>query len=330
LIGVEMARLTTAQLTTFRVVRAVSEMECLGFFDSVNAYDSAFVSVGPAHWTLGLTHRGMAEGELCGYLAYFSAFEPAAFYDAFERFGMRIDTPWIDANDDRSGRELLDPDGQRKYTAWIALQGEDGQYARRYFDAVDGNYFRTWHWAYRFMMAARAFPAFRLRMWDMARIRLRDVRSAPIPAAAGVPDVPNGAGGTRTATIGDCFTSEQAMGMLHRWHIYHPQDICIANAAGPRVVAAIAAAGLPGTAGDPTTWTDAHERDLIDALRAEVGNADAAIRTNLAQALDKVMGWPVYLGRPSGYQLDPNIAPLSPDRGSFGDHFDDSLLPPAP
>ena len=331
LVGVGMAGLNPAQLTTFRVVRAVSEVECLGFFDSVNCYDTAFVSVGPAHWTLGLSRPAMAEGELCGYLAYLSAFDRAAFFDAFERFGMRIDTDWINANGDRSGRDLLDPAGQRKYTAWIALQGEDGQYARRFFNVDDGNFFRTWHWAYRFIMAGRAIPAFRRRMWDMARIRLRDVRSAPIPAAAGVPDVPDGAGGTRTATIGDCFTSEKAMGMLHRWHIYRPVDICTNNTAGQRVVAAIAAAGLPGVAGDPTTWTTVHEQDLIDALRAEVPNINArqSVKNDLATALDKVMSWPVYVGRPIGYQL-PNMAALSDVRRSFQANFDQSGLPPAP
>ena len=205
----------------------------------------------------GCPDPAMAEGELCGFLAYLSAFDRAAFFDAFERFGMRIDTDWIDATGDRSGRDLFDPAGQRKYTGWIALQGEDGQHSRRFFNVDDGNYFRTWHWEYRCIMAARTIPAFRRRMWDMASIRLRDVTSAPFPAAAGMPDVPDGDGGTRTATIGDCFTSEKAVGMLHRWHIFRPFDICVNGEAGPRVVGAVAAAGLPGAAGDPSTWSQA-------------------------------------------------------------------------
>lgn len=53
LIGLAEERLDAAQRSTFNVVRAVSEVECLGFFDSLNAYDNAFVSAGPCHWTLG-------------------------------------------------------------------------------------------------------------------------------------------------------------------------------------------------------------------------------------------------------------------------------------
>jgi hypothetical protein len=337
LVGTAFADLTPAQLATFRVVRAVSEVECLGFFDSVNCYDTAFVSMGPAHWTLGLSGP-IREGELCGYLAYLAAFEAPAFHAAFERFGLRIDGRWVDDTGDRSGRDLFDAD-QRKYTSWVALQGEDGSYTRKYFSEDEANYFRTWHWVYRFVMAGRTVAGFRTGMWDMARIRLRDVMTTPFSAAAGIPDVPDGVGGTRTATIGDCFTSEEAAGMLLRWHIFRPFDICTQGEAGERVRAAIAAAGLPGSAGDPSNWDDNDEADLITRLAAEVanivdpdsGNAEPQWKKDdLTLALSKVRGWPVYAGRPLGYALDPNIDPLSAARDSFKNNFDDSNLPEAP
>lgn len=330
LLGVPLANLTPAQFTTYRVVRAVSEVECLGFFDSVNCWDTAFVSMGPSHWTLGLSNP-IAEGELCGYLSYLSAFDPVAFVQAFESYGMRIDEPWIDATGDRSGRTLFDRD-QRKFTSWVALQGEDGRYSRQFFNMEDANYFRTWHWAYRFIMAGRTIPGFQTGMWDMIRIRLRDITTAPIPAALNVPDVPAAGGATRRATIGDCFTSEKATGMLLRWHIFRPFDMCTNGEAGARVQAAITAAGLPGAAGDPTTWSQANETALVAALRAESANINASADTkkDLNRALGWVMTWPVFDGRAGhNYQLDPNIPALSDTRGSFRDNFDDSGLPPA-
>ena len=36
--------------STFRVIRAVSEVECFGYLDEVNAYDAGLLSIGAFHW----------------------------------------------------------------------------------------------------------------------------------------------------------------------------------------------------------------------------------------------------------------------------------------
>jgi len=41
-------------LSTFKIVRASSELECEGYLDDVNSWDTAIVSIGPCHWTLAL------------------------------------------------------------------------------------------------------------------------------------------------------------------------------------------------------------------------------------------------------------------------------------
>ena len=46
--------------STFRVIRAISEVECKGVLDGMNAYDSAILSGGPVHWTLGLAKTAEA------------------------------------------------------------------------------------------------------------------------------------------------------------------------------------------------------------------------------------------------------------------------------
>jgi hypothetical protein len=333
LVGVALAGLNAHQLATFKVVRAVSEVECLGFFDSVNCWDTAFVSLGPSHWTLALSGNPVVrEGELCGFLAYLADFKAAAYVDAFERFGLRIGERWIDATGDRTGRDLFDR-GERKYTSMIALQGEDGRYTPQQLSNADTNYFRNWHWHYRWVMAGRTVAGFRFGMWDMVRIRLRDILSTPFPAAFGMPDVPDGNGGTRTATIGDCFTSETAVAMLLRWHIYQPFDICSGGEAGPRLRAAVTAAGLPGAAGDPTTWTQVQEDNLITTLQAEVANTNLSQDNKdlLTANLTWIRNWPNSAGRGArNYALDPTIAAISAQRDSFRLNFDQSGLPPAP
>lgn len=323
LAGTALAGMSAAQRSTYKVVRAVSEVECIGFFDSVNAYDNAFVSLGPCHWTLGIVNGGVSEGELCGYLSFLRQADPAAFGRAIEFFGVRIDEDWTDAGV-ANGRRLFNA-GSRKYTGWVALQQEGGGFVRMPLTEADGNYFKTWHWFYRFLMAGRTIEGFRRRMWHMARVRIRDIRSTPW--GAGVAAVPLAAGGTRPATIGDVYTSERAMALILRWHIRFPAHICHGGHAGARLRAAFARAGIGAGAGDPTTWTDAHEADLIRGLREEVAATNNAAFIGTIGYVDD---WPRWATGPNprGYALDRGIGRLAVTRASL--QFDGAALPPAP
>lgn len=316
-----------AELSTFRVVRSVAEVECIGFFDSVNCYDNAFVSIGPCHWTLGIVSAAGAfsEGELCGYLAYLRHADNAAFIDAFEFFGVRIDENWVSAAGPADGADLFS-NGQRKYTGWVATQQEDGTFSRLTESEAEGNYFKTWHWHYRFVMAGRTIAGYRQRMWDMARVRLRDIAS--VPWGAGVANVATGGGATRAANIGDVFTSERARAMLLRWHIRSPAHVISGGAPGRRLrnVLANATAATPRLdwTTDPSTWTDDHEQALIDAI---VPAAAPGVRGSL----ETVRDWPTWLGgaNPRGFALAaPVAAALSATRDSF--NFDAAGLPAAP
>src|SRR5205814_1530768 len=110
---------------------------CLGFFDSANAYDNAFVSLGPCHWTLGIVSPPVLEGELCGYLAYLRYADPAAFAQAVEFFGLGPDESWVDANGAPTGQDLFK--GDRKYAGWVAQQRANGTWARVALDEQQGN-----------------------------------------------------------------------------------------------------------------------------------------------------------------------------------------------
>jgi hypothetical protein len=156
-------------------------------------------------------------------------------------------------------------------------------------------------------------------MWHMARIRLRDIRSAPWPASAGVP-----AAGGRPAAIGDVYGSERAAAFLLRWHVYRPAHIVSGGEAGPELVKALKLAKAPTS--DPTTWTDADQAKLIQGLW---DHAQAVGTDDLKNTLTRVRDWPSWASDPHRpYALDPAIGALSVSARSFD--FDDSDLPPAP
>jgi hypothetical protein len=328
LVGSALANLTAAQLSTYKVVRSVSEVECMGFFDSLNAWDNAIMSLGPCHWTLGLiSGTAVDEGELCAYLSYLRDVEPADFAAAIEFFGMRTDERWTTAANVASGVDLFGA-GLRKYTGWVAQQQENGGFVRTPATRADADYFRTWHWFHRFQMAGRTVTGFRRRMWDMARIRLRDIRSTPWgPGPPAVPDIPVQGGAPRPATIGDVFTSERALALFVRWHVWRPAHIVSGGNAGLRARNALANAAIPPAAGDPSGWSDAHEQDLIDGIMAEVAAFNDA---GLTQSMTYVRDWHTWGagGGPRNYALPHTVADLAATRGSL--QFDASGLPPTP
>lgn len=342
LTGSAWADMEDAARSTFRVVRAVSEVECYGFFDSVNSYDNAFVSVGPCHWTLGIAdsndppgrvRTGLVDnGELCGYLAYLREVDEDAFRDAVGFFGIRPNEEW-----NGNGNQLFVA-GSRKYAAWIERQVQTGTttsglatpwrtMAKAAPEAKpEADFLKNWHWFYRYVMAGRVNEDYRQRMWHMARVRLRDIRAVPW----GV-DVANV--GINSATpIGDVFTSERATAMILRLHIRGPGWVVNGGNAGSRLTGTLTRArrarpGLTWT-GDPSTWTGAHETALIDGLTAEL----AANATNVQESVDYVRGWAAasWGGNHRRYTLDLNEIgnTLDARRGSFS--LDATDLPDAP
>ena len=321
LVGTALNSLSAAQRSTYKVVRSVSEVECMGFFDSVNAYDNAFVSLGPCHWTLGIVDGGsVSKGELCGYLSYLRSVDATSFSRAVEFFGARVDEDWASSGVG-DGRKLFDK-SSRKYAGWIALQQEGGTFGRLAQSEDEGNYLKTWHWFYRFVMAGRTINGFRRRMWHMARVRLRDILSAPW--GTGVAALPSGQGATRPATIGDVYTSEKALALILRWHIRFPAHICSGGRAGSKLRSAFTRAKLTG---NPTSWGNTDERALIQGIMDEVA---AISNSNFTETMNYVNGWPNWTSgtNPRRYALESSVGSLATNRNSL--QFDNSDLPPAP
>jgi hypothetical protein len=296
-----------ARTATFKVVRAVSEAECRGYLDSVNCWDNVFASLGPFHWAMGATDWKNG-GELGGFLSYLRAAYPDAFERCWGFFGVRPAKDW-----GQSGAALFSSSTHR-YSCRLALEGAGG-YQTVPLDAAQMNYFRTWHWFYRYLMAVRTSSDVRRAMWDLARMRVRDVLATPI---GGGFHISVAGGGQRPATLGDVCTSERLVAAVVRWHIRYPAHMIRHGQAGAVLLAALERVAQRARGKDVSAW------NTEDLLITELGGAPEAPGT-----LDDVLAWPRWGRNPRRYRLDSAaLGPLSTRPGSF--QLDASGLPPAP
>lgn len=299
LVGSELESLNNSQLSTFKVIRAISEVECMGHFDSITAYDNAFISAGPCHWTLGIANSqgSVADGELGAFLSYFQSRSPDSYLEAFGFFGLHPES-WESAGVINASLT--------NYTARIYMETEEENEAVPR-EEVEFNYYKTWHWFYRFVKAGRHNVEYQRSMWDMARFRIRDIRSCLWQQNS-------------ENVIGDLFTSERAVAILVRWHVRFPADVCRNGVASDRLRNTLNAArnSHPNLQWDtpPSTWNNQHESALLDALANQVA---ARNNNGLSQTIAQITMWPNYQGRQQRSYLlgSDDVLPLSISRNSF-------------
>lgn len=205
-------------VSTYKVINSVSLVENERAFDSVNGYDLAVMSMGVQHWTLS---RGE---ELGPYLAFLHTYEPTACELFFGRFGIRCSLEWPAGTAETNAMYQL----AKSWSAPIQQQGlphtdADGNLttdanwqslppARNRKDYLDANYLRTWHWFYRWVMAARTGPAVQRRQWDYGRLRLNAILNADwgMPAFSSIKQV---------------YSSERMVTALLRAHVNWPASV---------------------------------------------------------------------------------------------------------
>ncbi|CAE6821423.1 hypothetical protein R69746_06067 [Paraburkholderia aspalathi] len=302
-----------ATTSTFRVVRAAAEQECMGFFDSINAYDDALTSLGPCHWTMGLSpQNGYHNGELPGFLAYVLSKNQAGYLSAFGNFGLYPSSAWQPSSAwTAANRGTLWNSHQRTFNGWIKTHKDSTDPAHAPTDignlddvkraAIEANYYKTWHWFFRMVMAGRTITHVQRAMWDMVRYRIRDVLDIPVQVGSG--------SATLVSTLGGVFTSEKAVAILLRWHIYRPAHVT-GHRVSNSIQKAIAGNSTLAWTLPPAQWTDVHERALMSQLLA-----DATV-VNPTQAL--LAAWPVYTGRAGRhYAVGNELGSLRETRNSF-------------
>lgn len=307
-----LAALSASERSTFMVIRAVSEVECEGHLDRMNAYDNAFVSFGPFHWVLGLAKGSKVEdgGEISSYIAYLKSKDRTAYDKAFGFFGLDADKNWGTSGQDffYSGKIRNYGKGRpamKRGSATISMQNDKAGLAI-------GNYLRSWHWFYRFVMAARTVSGFTQYIWDFARLRIRDISSISIQGLG----FTNNSGAVQNPTIAEIFTSERAMALVLRLHVRYPARVGGVNSQNE---------GLKEILNNSldqmkrerletkkfAQWTDRHQEILIENFINNFPTTEG-IRMTLETVRD--------------FTFSGNA--LSAAANSFS--FDSSSLPPAP
>jgi hypothetical protein len=275
-------------ISTYKVIRAVVHVEPGDYFDGINSYDAARVSLGPYHFAFYVQNSTGVNSstELPALLSFLATWLPDDFQAAFGRYGVAIDQAWPN---DAPPADATAPDnqllrsGQCKWTTYLrqsGLQGTTASIATTASDPPyipismsptrvmlpgDADYFRSWHWFYRWVMACRMFPTFWPECWYLCRYRLQAVLDAPFPASSGLP------GGT---TLGQVYTSEYAVTALLRAHVNKPGYVVGGGIASTTILSAYynAKANDPSLTDDPDTWTDAQRRnvdaEMVSALIA--------------------------------------------------------------
>jgi hypothetical protein len=301
---------TTANLSLYRVVRAVAEVECVGHFESFNARDAARLEAGVFHWALG----AVGVGELAAFLAFYKSYDAAAYYADFGRFGIEPEQSW-----DPAVWQSGDAAGQSKFEGSLGMYGLRDATGKVYADELRPlrdrtssagsllddylvDHLRSWRSLHRLAMAQRLSEPLHHAQWEFATMRLRDVVARLWTDDPG-PNIPVVAGGA-TAAMGDIFTSEQAVAVLLRWHVNRPVRVFDQHGALNEVRQAYLNVFGPGRVDvsaetEPTRTQDQH--DLVQNL-VNLAPIEQGFRTSIERARD---------------YRDPETQPLGDAAGSF-------------
>jgi hypothetical protein len=284
--------LSSSEKSTYRVIRAVAQLECGGLFDSLNAYDDLRVSAGlfhPGAFTKVKKPAGqVTKAELGAFLAYLKSEATSTFDDLFENRGVSVTENWGDATIYNSI--------QAKYEAHISLQGADGKFTSVTL-GNDADYLRNWPWFYRFEMAFRSVDKLRTLWWAYGRQRVADILAAPWPSPA--------PGGGNGVTIGAVFRSEASIAALLRWHVLLPGHIVSGGKAGPKVLKIFDRSGITPLL-MLTKYGLQEEQKLFSAIcsaAASYGSKELQHGLNVIQAGTR--------GQPPSDAIDPGDAPAT-------------------
>lgn len=311
-----------ALASTFKVVRAVSECECIGYLDQINAYDNAGISYGPCHWAMAGAiekPKGATElGGLAAYLRYLSDGGAVRDVDVFALQGLAAAQPH-----GRDAAAIARATAGASFINQLCFLDDRGR-PRPMTSTGPEVMIPSWRSFYRWVEIGRRHKRIGLATWRMALRRLHRLSATPIifvPASGGQPTVP--------ITIGAAFTNEIVMAQLMRWHVKIPSAVVIGSgdkerASGIIVEAYKKAASLASpTSGD--AWATALMQQLrvcLDAFIVETRDDHKELGDHFDAIADPP--WinestnPPSVRDPSyGYVLDPRLRILRGDDGSF-------------
>lgn len=229
-----------AEASSFRVVRAVSEVESLGYLDVINAYDHAGISLAPFHWAMASTETNPSGTcELGGFAAALAALERIhPGIDLFRTFGMAP-----------VGRGVHERN-TGKFVAALGFLDDRGR-ARNMSEEGPTDYMPSWRSVYRWVRVGRTDRNYGVGAWQMALKRLAAVFATPIKMSP-LPHDPRHS--TDERTIGTVFTSDLLIAELVRWHVKVSEGVITGGKASEYVQRAYAAAATTQPGHDRALW----------------------------------------------------------------------------
>jgi hypothetical protein len=349
---------TGAAASTYRVIRAVTETECYGTFDSINSYDGCLVSLGACHWTLLYPNANpFGDGELAAFLAFVLHSNRDGYLQAYGNFGLFPNHAWTNRNPTSPrGAGAMWVNNQKKYQGWYRqhVEGVEPDQAATNIASLANvskakaelNYYRSWHWFFRWVMAGRTIEEIRTCMWDATRFRLQDILDLNVNLTLNMPATSTApAGQVRiNAPLSDVFTSEIAIAGILRCHVNVPDEVARANNSVGRVIREAirnAVTNHPNLnwRANLTDWGDNHEIALINALYLRCEQVNDSLQTTMFKvkywrnpnpnpnpAHQPNLGTPQqgFVLYPQYYTLRDQLGCLRPGRGTF--HFDNTEI----
>jgi len=304
-----------AKASSFRVIRAVSEIESLGYLDTINAYDGAGLSLAPYQWAMAGTEKKPGEtSELGGFASVFADLHAKGLIaeDAFASLGLKA----------VGGRQA----GFGKFVGTLKFLDYLGKPRAMNADGPT-DYMPSWRSVYRWQQMGRLNASYARAAYAFALKRLAIVFQTKVGVSPFACD--KRAHGPDGPTIGSVFTSELLMAMIVRWHVKAPAGVIQwDNLAAPSIRSAYTVAAQAVSAMDQATWKDPAiwEASLKAALLAALNvfltkpenHKHVELRDNMAELENPT--WlddtPVVVptGNIYGYSLKPLLRILN---GSF-------------
>lgn len=308
--------------STFKVVRAVSEVECIGYLDQINAYDDAGISYGPCHWAMALAisnPTGSTElGGLAAYFRYLSEGSVVNDVDVFAPQGLAAAQP-----PGRDAAAVARETVGASYMSQLCFLDDRGRPRPMERNGPDAM-IPSWRSFYRWVEIGRRHQHVGLATWRMAVRRLQRLSATPIilvPASGSQPAV--------SVTIGAAFTSEIVMAQLMRWHVKTPGAVVIGSGdkerASDEIVKAYKDAAALASPTSGAAWATALIQQLrarLDAFIVNTGTRHADLDDHFdkianAPWIDESTNPPSVSNPTRGYALDPRLRILRGDADSF-------------
>jgi len=208
--------------STFRVVRAVSECENLGYMAVVVAYDGAGVSFGPCHWCIAGGQKDATSTTALGGLAAYFAWlgDEGVTTDPFPKLGLAA----FEGEEVRASRRTPSTakelartlNNGREHAAVLGFLDDRG-HARDMREEDVRNYMASWRSLYHWVNIARSDPDFTVTCFRMVVRRLQSMLATPMN--------PPTLDRTVSPKIGEIFRTEVLVAQLLRWHIKAPGGV---------------------------------------------------------------------------------------------------------